>query len=116
MASQKRDSVTHHWPGFCDALRCAHTSYIGCRFILNWYKEQITNQTLHTTTTEKIRQNIDMLAFVSWLFLIGSLIFQIDAVLEIIESLSFHAVLHFSAGLLFTIGSVLFVVHDAQQK
>ena len=69
-----------------------------------------------TETTEKIGQEVDLLEFVSWIFLIGSLIFQIDSILEIIEGISLHAALHFSASLLFTLGSVLFVMYDAQQK
>ncbi|HEY9623404.1 MAG TPA: hypothetical protein V6C78_23810 [Crinalium sp.] len=45
----------------------------------------------------------------NWLFLIGSLIFTVDGAIELIEGVSLHAVLHFSASVLFTIGSVLFL-------
>ncbi len=78
--------------------------------------QTLEKQTTQTTATEKVERGIDLISFVSWLFLIGSLIFQIDAILELTEGISLHVVLHLSASLLFTIGSILFVVHDAQQK
>lgn len=56
-----------------------------------------------------------LLTLVSWLFLIGSLIFQVDAILELTEGISTHVILHLLASFLFTIGSILFVVHDARQ-
>ena len=46
---------------------------------------------------------------VSWLFLVGSLIFLVDGILELTEGISIHALLHLSASLLFTVGSVLFM-------
>ncbi|MEB3357064.1 MAG: hypothetical protein VKK04_10075 [Synechococcales bacterium] len=45
----------------------------------------------------------------------GSLIFQADALLELTEGFSIHVVLHLSASLLFTVGSILFVIHDTHQ-
>ncbi|MFM7425843.1 MAG: hypothetical protein ACKO7W_12780 [Elainella sp.] len=58
------------------------------------------------------------MTFVSWLFLIGSLIFQLDALLELTESwsqgLNLHVLFHLSASLLFTVGSLLFVIQDQQ--
>jgi hypothetical protein len=67
-------------------------------------------------TVEKDESGSMLLTLVSWLFLMGSLLFQIDAILELIEGFSIHVLLHLSAGLLFTVGSVLFVMHDARQK
>jgi hypothetical protein len=55
---------------------------------------------------------IDREALVSWLFLIGSLIFTLDAILENIKGVSFSSILHISASILFTIGSVLFMPSD----
>jgi hypothetical protein len=68
------------------------------------------------TASKKAEQRIDLMALVSWLFLVGSLIFQLDAILELTEGFSLHVVFHLSASLLFTIGSILFVLHDAKQK
>ena len=46
---------------------------------------------------------------VSWLFLIGSLMFFFDGFLELTEGISIHVVIHIVASILFTIGSVLFI-------
>lgn len=81
---------------------------------------QFSEQQVKPTNATENRKNLELesalMSLVSWLFLIGSLIFQVDAILELIEGISLHVVLHLSASLLFTIGSVLFVVHDAKQK
>ncbi len=53
-------------------------------------------------------------AFVSWLFLIGSLMFVLDAVLENMRGVSFSSLLHLLASILFTIGSILFIPNDSQ--
>jgi hypothetical protein len=53
-------------------------------------------------------------AFVSWLFLIGSLMFVLDAVLENMRGVSFSSLLHLLASVLFTIGSMLFIPTDSQ--
>jgi hypothetical protein len=66
--------------------------------------------------TENSESESNLMPLVSWLFLIGSLIFQVDAILELTEGISLHVVLHLSASLLFTIGSILFVVYDGQQR
>jgi hypothetical protein len=74
-------------------------------------------QILEKYTTQKTAtQKADLMSLVSWLFLIGSLIFQLDAILELTEGISLHVAFHLSASLLFTLGSILFVVHDARQK
>jgi hypothetical protein len=54
-------------------------------------------------------------AFVSRLFLIGSLMFTLDAILENIRGISFSSLLHISASILFTIGSVLFIPSNSQK-
>ena len=51
----------------------------------------------------------DRTSLVSWLFLVGSLIFLADGFLELSESISIHALLHLTASVLFTIGSALFI-------
>ncbi|MBD2306358.1 hypothetical protein H6G17_12640 [Chroococcidiopsis sp. FACHB-1243] len=50
----------------------------------------------------------------SWLFLIGSLMFVFDAILEISKGVTLSAVLHFSASIIFTIGSILFMPDPTQ--
>lgn len=65
--------------------------------------------------TNKTETNIDSAALVSWLFLLGSLLFVFDAGLEIIEAISLHSIIHLSASLLFTIGSILFLPRNQQQ-
>ena len=51
-------------------------------------------------------------SLVSWLFLVGSLIFLADGFLEISEGISIHALLHLTASVLFTVGSALFIPHE----
>jgi hypothetical protein len=58
---------------------------------------------------------LDRESLVSWLFLIGSLIFTLDAILEILKGISFSATLHISSSVLFTIGSVLFIPSNQQK-
>jgi len=65
--------------------------------------------------TNKTDNKIDSAALVSWLFLIGSLLFVLDSGLEIIEDISLHSIIHLSASLLFTIGSILFLPRNQQQ-
>ncbi|BAY86292.1 hypothetical protein NIES267_57980 [Calothrix parasitica NIES-267] len=65
--------------------------------------------------TNKAENKVDNAALVSWLFLIGSLLFVLDSGLEIIEGISLHSVIHLSASLLFTIGSILFLPRNQQQ-
>ena len=52
---------------------------------------------------------------ISWLFLIGSLIFTLDSILEILREVTFSATLHISASVLFTIGSVLFIPNNKEK-
>jgi hypothetical protein len=59
--------------------------------------------------TLKIYKKIDSAALVSWLFLLGSLLFMLDAGLEIFENISVHSTIHISASLLFTVGSIFFL-------
>ena len=51
-------------------------------------------------------------SLVSWLFLIGSLMFLFDGLIELTEGISIHTVIHIVASVLFTIGSVLFIPTD----
>ena len=48
-------------------------------------------------------------SLVSWLFLIGSLMFLFDGFIELTEGISIHVLIHLIASILFTIGSVLFL-------
>lgn len=57
---------------------------------------------------------VDRTSVASWLFLIGSLMFAFDATLEIARGITLSAVLHFSASIIFTIGSVLFMPVSTQ--
>ncbi|MEO1376218.1 MAG: hypothetical protein AAFW70_18300 [Cyanobacteria bacterium J06635_10] len=68
-----------------------------------------------TKSSNKSETKIDNATLVSWLFLLGSLLFVLDAVLEIIEAISLHSIIHMSASLLFTIGSILFLPRNQQQ-
>ena len=52
--------------------------------------------------------------FVSRLFLLGSVMFLLDAILENLKRISFSSLLHISASILFTIGSILFIPNDSQ--
>ncbi|MEL7242788.1 MAG: hypothetical protein AAGM40_10630 [Cyanobacteria bacterium J06573_2] len=62
-----------------------------------------------TNKVNKIEIKMDNTALVSWLFLFGSLLFMFDGILENIEAISIHSIIHLSASLLFTIGSILFL-------
>ncbi|MEL6225047.1 MAG: hypothetical protein AAFR31_20650 [Cyanobacteria bacterium J06627_8] len=61
------------------------------------------------------RITISREAFVSWLFLLGSLMFVLDSILENMRGVSFSSLLHLVASILFTIGSVLFIPNDSQR-
>ena len=49
---------------------------------------------------------------ISWLFLIGSLIFFFDGLIELTEGISIHVFLHLPASVMFVVGSVLFMPTD----
>lgn len=57
-----------------------------------------------------------MLTIGNWLFVIGSIIFTCDSVSEILEGLTLRSIEHFSASLLFTAGSVLFLLESTAKK
>ena len=63
---------------------------------------------------ESLEIKMNREALVSVLFLMGSLIFLLDAVLENLRGISFSSMLHLSASALFTIGSVLFIPSNSQ--
>ena len=62
------------------------------------------------------RAMFDSESIVSWLFLIGSLMFLFDGFLELTEGISIHVVLHIVSSFLFTIGSVLFIPTDKNKS
>nr|RNJ67089.1 MAG: hypothetical protein EDM05_22440 [Leptolyngbya sp. IPPAS B-1204] len=64
--------------------------------------------------TQNHSREMDREALVSWLFLIGSLLFTLDSVLENLRGVSFSSLLHISASILFTIGSALFIPSRSQ--
>ncbi|MGB3403354.1 MAG: hypothetical protein WBA77_11760 [Microcoleaceae cyanobacterium] len=65
---------------------------------------------MNTEENNKILLNRE--ALVSWLFLIGSLLFLFDGLLELSEGLSIHVANHLIASILFTVGSILFIPTD----
>lgn len=65
------------------------------------------------TRSRKSEVNSIREVFVSWLFLLGSLMFVLDGVLENLRGISFSSLLHISASILFTIGSVFFIPNDS---
>lgn len=71
-------------------------------------------QPIESMATHNGRKQISRETVVSWLFLIGSLTFFLDAVLENMQGVSFSSLLHLLASILFTIGSVLFIPNDSQ--
>jgi hypothetical protein len=55
----------------------------------------------------------------SWLFLIGSSLFLLDAISEIVQHFSPVSLLHLSEGILFLVGSLFFMPepqHTSQQE
>jgi predicted membrane channel-forming protein YqfA (hemolysin III family) len=48
-------------------------------------------------------------AIASWMFLIGSGLFMVDAIDEIVTHFSTMSILHFSEGVLFLVGSIFFM-------
>ncbi|PIG90989.1 hypothetical protein [Gloeocapsopsis sp. IPPAS B-1203] len=63
----------------------------------------------------KSRDKIDRELLVSWLFFVGSIMFTFDAILENVKGVSFSSLLHISASILFTLGSVLFIPSNQQK-
>ena len=51
----------------------------------------------------------DRTFLISWLFLIGSLMFLFDGFIELSEGFSIHVLLHITASAVFTIASALFI-------
>lgn len=46
----------------------------------------------------------------SYLFLIGSLLFAANSVVDLFQDVSYYSISYFSAAILFVIGSILFVI------
>jgi hypothetical protein len=56
------------------------------------------------------------IAIASWLFLIGSSLFLVDAFYEISDRFSLLSLLHLSEGILFFIGSLLLMPESSKQE
>lgn len=56
------------------------------------------------------------LLIASWMFLIGSSLFMIEAVSEIISHFSMMSLLHLSEGVLFLVGSIFFMPKSAKNS
>ncbi len=69
---------------------------------------------IHPEKLTKIvnNENDSRAPLVSWLFLIGSLMFLFDGLIELTEGISIHVFLHLPASILFVVGSVLFMPTD----
>jgi hypothetical protein len=65
---------------------------------------------------ENAKKSLSRESLVSLLFLIGSLIFTLDAILENLKGVSFSSLLHISASVLFTIGSFLFLPNERSKN
>ena len=52
----------------------------------------------------------------NWLFLVGSAVFTLDAVLAMAESLSIHSIFQMSACLAFSLGCILFLQDAYRQQ
>ncbi|MGB3757221.1 MAG: hypothetical protein WBA07_12740 [Rivularia sp. (in: cyanobacteria)] len=51
----------------------------------------------------------------SYLFLIGSLLFTVNSFIDLFQQISFYSISSVCGGILFTIGSILFIL-DAKNK
>ncbi|NHC34031.1 hypothetical protein [Scytonema millei] len=71
-------------------------------------------ESIKSMAIANILNQLDRSSVASWLFLIGSLMFVFDAILEIFKGITVSAVLHFSASIIFTIGSILFMPDPTQ--
>lgn len=79
--------------------------------------EKLNNQPQNAENTDvsKLEKQLDREFLVSWLFLVGSVMFTLDAVIENLRGISFSSLLHLSASILFTIGSALFIPSNQQK-
>lgn len=55
------------------------------------------------------RISLNSAIWAGWLFLAGSLVLVVDAILENLEGITFSSLLHLGGSLLFALGSVLLV-------
>jgi hypothetical protein len=69
----------------------------------------LVNDFFSSNKDKQTKEDKDYTLVVSWLFLIGSLLFLLDSSFEIVEGISLHSLIHLSASFLFTVGSVLFI-------
>ncbi len=73
------------------------------------------NSTKNLSTTDKKNESTKLLDrefLVALLFLLGSILFLCDGLIELYEGISIHAFLHLPASLMFVIGSFLFMPTD----
>jgi hypothetical protein len=77
--------------------------------------DALTASLRERNSDENNKNTLSRESLVSWLFLIGSLIFTLDAVLENLKGVSFSSLLHISASVLFTIGSILFLPNEQKK-
>lgn len=78
------------------------------------FHQQVQDSEITETVQPKAAlDRLDRESFVSWLFLIGSLLFTVDSALENVRGVSVSSLLHLSASILFTVGSVLFIPSNA---
>ena len=54
----------------------------------------------------------DRSSLISWLFLVGSLMFLFDGLIELTEGISIHVLFHLPASVMFVVGSYLFMPTD----
>ncbi len=71
-----------------------------------------TNNVSQTEKKVKITKLLDREFLVALLFLLGSILFLCDGLIELSEGISIHAFLHLPASLMFVIGSFLFIPTD----
>ena len=76
----------------------------------NKFVTVIHPEKLKAITTQE--ENSDRNSLVSWLFLIGSLMFLFDGLIELTEGISIHVLLHLPASVVFVVGSYLFMPTD----
>ncbi|VEP14575.1 conserved hypothetical protein [Hyella patelloides LEGE 07179] len=83
------------------------------KFVTVIHPEKLTAIT--TAENDNLTKNTALLdrdSLVSWLFLIGSLMFLFDGLIELTEGISIHVFLHLPASVVFVVGSYLFMPTD----
>ena len=70
-------------------------------------KQRILVIAVNSTEKGEVQPDIDRSEIVGWLFLVGSLMFTVDGVMENLQGISLSSLLHLSASILFSVGSLL---------